>query len=310
MLALLFPGQGAQTPGFLHKLPDGPAVSGTLDEASAVLGTDVRALDTADALRSTLAVQVTVVTAGVALARLFEAHGLRPDAVAGLSVGAYAAAVACGAVSFADALRLVRRRAQLMEAAYPHGYGMVATVGLSESDVEALAAELAARHLGRVYVANVNARRQIVVAGDDASLAAFATRARDAGARKVERLALSVPSHCALLDDAARELRVLADQVSWSRPHAVYVDNVGGRPQRRPEAIRDDLATNLCHTVRWFDAATVLVELGVRVFVEAPPGQTLTDIMRDAFADTVAIAANGSEPGNLLANVRARLARA
>jgi malonate decarboxylase epsilon subunit len=310
MLALLFPGQGAQTPGFLHRLPADAAVNETLAEASAALGEDVLALDTADALRSTVAVQVTIVTAGVALARMLDAHGLRPGAVAGLSVGAYAAAVACGAVAFADALRLVRRRAELMEGAYPRGYGMVATVGLTESDVEAIAAEQAARQQARVYIANVNARRQIVVAGDDASLAAFGARARDAGARKVERLAVSVPSHCELLDGAARELRALADQVSWSRPHAVYVDNVGGRPQRRPEAIRDDLATNLCHTVRWFDAVTVLIELGTRVFVEAPPGQTLTDILRDGFADMVAIAANGSEPGNLIASVRAHLARA
>jgi malonate decarboxylase epsilon subunit len=302
MLACLFPGQGAQVPGFLHRLPAHAAVRATIDEASAVLGIDVSMLDTADALCSTVAVQVTLLTAGVAFARALEAEGLTIDAVSGLSVGAYPAAVACGALDFGDALRLVRCRAQLMERAYPSGYGLVAVLGLSETYVETLASSFD----GRIHVANVNAPRQIVVAGDDAALADFSVRAREAGARKAERLAVSVPSHCVLLADAAEELAAFARTIRFARPRALYVDNRGARPLRDGAAIRDDLATNMRYTVRWFDAVTVLAEMGTRVFVEAPPAQMLTEINREAFADVIALAAAGSDLGNLVATIRAR----
>ncbi|MFX1674662.1 malonate decarboxylase subunit epsilon [Paraburkholderia sp. A2WS-5] len=312
--ACLFPGQGAQSPGYLHRLPEHEVVRATLDEASATLGLDILALDSAQALQSTVAVQIGLVVAGVAHARALAQAGLTPQFSAGLSVGAYPAAVCCGALDFADALRMVQKRAELMESAWPAGYGLAAVSGLSETQVEALAnttaptQDSAARASdAHVYVANVNAPRQIVVAGADAALEAFATRALAAGARKVQRLAVSVPSHCELLADATERL------VAWSRdipvrsPEGVYVDNRGGRPLHDGDAIRADLATNMRYTVRWYDALTVMIESGATVLVEAPPGQVLTDIAREHYPEVAALSAATLPLDRLAATVRRRL---
>lgn len=310
MLAFLFPGQGAQSEGFLHRLPPHPQVRATLDEASHVLGTDVLTLDTAAALQSTVAVQIGLTVAGVAVARALADEQLTPDVSAGLSVGAYPAAVSCGALAFDDALRLVRKRAELMEAAYPSGYGLAAIAGLTEHRLEALAAQHADETSSRVYVGNVNAPRQIVMAGANDALDAFIEHALAAGARKATRLAVSVPSHCELLADAGDELLAYAKTIPFQAPRGVYVGNRGGRPLHDADTIREDLATNMRYTVRWFDALTVMTEMGARVLVEAPPGQVLTDIARENVTDgdVVAIAASTMGFENLVATVRRRLA--
>lgn len=306
-LALVFPGQGAQSAGFLHRLPDHDAVRATLADASAALGIDVATLDTADALRSTVAVQIALTVAGVAIARALDSEGVDASYCAGLSVGAYAAAVSCGALEFGDALRMVRKRAELMEAAWPSGYGLAAISGLTETQVEALAHADAADRAARVYVANVNAPRQIVVAGANAALDAFAARALDAGARRALRLAVTVPSHCELLDDAADQLLAWSNDIPFRTPHRVYVDNRGGRPLSSADAIRADLATNMRETVRWFDALTLMIESGVTVLVEAPPGEVLTDITREHYPDVTALAASALPPARLAAVVKRRL---
>ncbi|WP_225034146.1 malonate decarboxylase subunit epsilon [Paraburkholderia sp. XV] len=292
MLAYLFPGQGAQTEGFLHRLGTQPVIQTTLDEASAVLNLDVLTLDTQAALESTVAVQTGLLIAGVAMQRALATEGLAPELSAGLSVGAYAAAVSCGAIDFADALLMVRKRAELMETAYPRGYGLSAIAGLTEHEIEKLADAQARDAAARVYVANVNAPRQIVMAGSDAALDAFNARALAAGARKATRLAVSVPSHCELLAAAADALTDYARSVPFRAPSSGYIGNRGGRALHTADAVRDDLATNMRHTVRWFDALTVMIEMGAKVFVEAPPGQVLTDIVRDQYPDTAAIAAS------------------
>jgi malonate decarboxylase epsilon subunit len=307
MLAYLFPGQGAQTEGFLHVLADHPAARATLDEASDVLGLDVLTLDTAEALHSTVAVQIGIVVAGVALTRALATEQLMPEISAGLSVGAYPAAVSCGALTFADALRMVRKRAELMQAAYPSGYGLAAIAGLTEHQVETLAAS--STHAGRpdVFVGNVNAPRQIVVAGATAALDLFVERALAAGARKATRLAVSVPSHCELLAGAADELAAWSRDLPFHAPSSIYVGNRGGRPLHTADAIRDDLVTNMRHTVRWFDALTVMVEMGANVLLEASPGQVLTDITREQFPDTVALAASTLTFDRLAATLKRRV---
>jgi len=309
MLALIFPGQGAQSDGFLHRLPSHPAVRATFDEASSVLGADVLTLDTPDALRSTVAVQCGLTVAGVANARALADEGLTPDLSAGLSVGAYPAAVSCGALPFPDALKMVRRRAELMEAAYPSGYGLAAVSGLTEHELAALAA----RHIDEgeppVYIGNVNAPRQIVMAGANTTLDSFIHRALHAGARKATRLAVSVPSHCELLAQASDELSAYARTIPFHAPQSVYIGNRGGRPLYTADAIRDDLATNMRYTVRWFDALTVMQEMGARVTIEAPPGQVLTDITREHYPEMAALAASTLPFERLAATARRRLER-
>jgi malonate decarboxylase epsilon subunit len=307
MLAQLFPGQGAQTDGFLHRLPPNRVVQDTLAEASQVLGIDVLTLDTPDALRSTVAVQISLTVAGVAFARALADEQLVPEISVGLSVGAYAAAVSCGAIQFGHALRMVRRRAELMETAYPAGYGLAAISGLTEHEVATLAALHAEEDSQRVHIGNVNAPRQIVVAGADVALDTFIARALAAGARKATRLAVSVPSHCELLAHATDELVAYAGEVPFQTPRSIYVGNRGGRPLYTADAIRDDLATNMRYTVRWFDALTVMQEMGARVLIEAPPGQVLTDIAREHFPDTAALAAGTFPFDRLVATARRRL---
>jgi malonate decarboxylase epsilon subunit len=301
--AFLFPGQGAQTPGFLHRLGGDtphPAIARTFDEASDVLGENVLTLDTADALASTVAVQVTLVVAGVAAVRALAQEGIEPEAVAGLSVGAYGAAVASGAIAFADALKLVRLRATFMEEACPHGYGMLAVLGLNESELALAIADSGAD----AYIGNLNAPRQIVVSGSDAALAQVRDIALARGARKAERLCVSVPSHCVLLEGAAARLIDAARDVRLETPRIAYVGNRGARVLRRADAIREDLATNLRYPVRWHDSTIALSELGASVFVEMPPGGTLTSLLADALPGTPAYAMDASPIGSIAARVR------
>lgn len=307
MLALLYPGQGAQSAGFLHRLPTHPVVAATIEEASDVLSIDVARLDTGDALRSSVAVQITIVVAGVAMQRRLAEAGIEGELHAGLSVGAYAAAVGCGAVSFDDALRMVKKRAELMEQAYPRGYGLSAIEGLNEAQVEALIERTTEAADTRVYMANVNAPRQIVVAGPDAALDAFNAQAGAAGAHRAKRLAVAVPSHCELLRDASEALVAYAANISFRTPKRLYIGNRRARALHRPDDIREDLATNMRYTVRWFDALTTIVERGATLLVEAPPGQVLTDIARMNYPDVTALAASSHADDRFVDVVRRRI---
>jgi len=305
LIALLFPGQGAQTPGFLHQLPDHPQVRATLAQASEVLAQDVLLLDTALALQSTVAVQLALLIAGVAAARALDAEGVTPSLAAGLSIGAYAAAVTCDALDFSDALNLVRRRAQLMEQAYPSGYGLAALVGLNEQQVGALVCAVRDEHHLEVYLANLNGPRQIVVAGSDAGLALLLEHARQAGARRAERLAVSVPSHCELLADAAQELSRMASTLAFRAPRIPYLGNRGARALRRADAVRDDLVENIRYPVRWHDALCLMVELGTNLFIEAPPGQVLTGLLQESMPQLNALTLAGGGLARTVAMVRA-----
>ncbi|EYF07112.1 ACP S-malonyltransferase [Chondromyces apiculatus] len=281
-VAFLCPGQGVQTPGMLDKLPDHPAVAATLAEASAVLGLDVRGLPRASDLHPTVAMQLGTVTAGVAAARALAAEGALPNAAAGLSVGAFTAAVICGALDFGAALVAVKYRAERMAAAFPTGYGLASLLGLNEPEVKALTEAIATPE-APVYLAIVNAPRHIVVAGSHAGLDRAVAEARTTGAHRAVRLSVGVPSHCPLLADVATDLGSFLAHTTVMAPRVPYVTNRGGRGTRDPEVIRADLATNLAFPVRWHDAVNLLVETGARLFVEVPPGHVLRDLAVAAF---------------------------
>ncbi len=277
-VAFLFPGQGSQSAGLLHQLPRHTEVTRTIHEASDVLGLDLDSLDNAEALRSTAAVQTALLIAGVATARALMAEHVHPTAVAGMSVGAFGAAVACDTLSFADALPLVRLRGELMETAFPSGFGLAAIEGLNEAQVEGIV-ERARTAESSVYISNVNAPRQIVVAGSNAALDAVTAQARQQGARRAERLAVGVPSHCPLLQPVADRLAQAMATLTLRRPALPYVSNRGGRALYDAEAIRRDLATSVAHPVRWYDALEVLRELGARLFLEMAPGHVSTHLV-------------------------------
>jgi malonate decarboxylase epsilon subunit len=277
----------------LHALPAHAAVRRTLEEAGDVLQRKVTELDSPEELRSTVSVQLALLVAGVAMARALSEEGVQAQAVAGLSVGAFAAAVHSGVVGFRDSLELVRQRAEMMLALYPTGYGLAAIVGLTESQVALLVQE-ASTIQAPVYVGNINAPRQIVIAGSDLGLAKVLEAAKRQGARKTERLHVSVPSHCPLLEPVAAALRSVLGGMNLAPPRLIYVGNVKARPLRAAADVAEDLASNIAHGVRWHDATSVLEELGSRVFLEMPPGQVLSDLAREALPEVKSVALSRS----------------
>jgi malonate decarboxylase epsilon subunit len=286
-LALLFPGQGTHTPGFLGRLPAHPAVQATLAEAARVLGEEAQRLDTPEALESTAAVQLTTVIAGVAMARALAAEGIEADVVAGLSVGAFAAAAVSGALSFAETLALVKLRGVAMAQAMPRGYGMSAILGLSERDAGALIARVSAR--APLYLASVNGPSEVVVSGPEAALELAAAQAHAAGAA-TRRLRLSIPSHCPLMDGVSERLRVAMQGIAVRAPRAAYLSNTRARVAWQAREVAEDLILNVSRTVRWHDSVTLIYELGCRVFIETPPGSVLSKLLKDSFPDARALA--------------------
>ncbi|XWJ92847.1 malonate decarboxylase subunit epsilon [Phytobacter ursingii] len=266
-----FPGQGTQHPGMLRALP------GTeLAQAREVLGAEIDTLDTAKALQHTRAVQLCLLIAGVAWAHELMRRDVSPDIVSGLSIGAYPAAVIAGALDYADALRLVALRGDLMEQAWPHGYGLTAIMGLTLPQVETLVEGCGA------YIANLNAETQIVIAGSDAAMADVGQKALAKGANTVRRLDVSVPSHCALLAEPAQKLAGAFRKVTLSRPNCAYLSGSTGRVLWQADKIADDLAMNMARTVRWQEAMIAANEREARLAIEMPPGGVLTCLTRQA----------------------------
>lgn len=292
---LVFPGQGAQQPGMLARLP-----RETLNEASDLLGEDVTQLDSAEALQSTRAVQLCLLIAGVAASRQL---GMAPDYVAGLSIGAYPAAVVAGALGFSDALHLVSLRGELMQQAYPQGYGMTAIIGLDLATVEGLLARVHSAQMP-VYLANINADNQVVIAGSDAAMKAVAGLAKGCGAGLAKRLAVSVPSHCPLLEAPAQRLAEAFAKVLLHTPKMGYLSGSRARPLIKPEALRDDLAFNMCRIVDWRGTVQSAYERGVRLQIELPPGAVLTGLARRVFEQGTVIAFDGARLDTLQALMR------
>ena len=292
---LVFPGQGAQQPGMLARLP-----RETLNEASDLLGEDVTQLDSAEALQSTRAVQLCLLIAGVAASRQL---AMTPDYVAGLSIGAYPAAVVAGALGFSDALHLVSLRGELMQQAYPQGYGMTAIIGLDLATVEGLLARVHSEEMP-VYLANINTDNQVVIAGSDAAMKAVAELAKGCGAGLVKRLAVSVPSHCPLLEAPAQRLAEAFAKVPLQSPKIGYLSGSRARPLIKPETLRDDLAFNMCRIVDWRGTVQSAYERGVRLQIELPPGAVLTGLARRVFEQGTVIAFDGARLDTLQALMR------
>jgi len=295
-----FPGQGAQQAGMLHALPSDPLIGECLREASDAFNEDVLDLDSAQALQSTRAVQLCLLIAGVACSRLLMAQDIKPDYVAGLSIGAYPAAVVAGALSFADAVRLVALRGELMQNAYPQGYGMTALIGLDQGTVEALVQQVHSEKTP-VHLANINADNQFVIAGSDQAMASVAALAKEQGAAAAKRLAVSVPSHCELLSEPAQTLAEAFAQVSIQAPTLKYLSGSTARPLFTADKIRDDLAFNMCRVIDWRSTVQTAYERGARLQIELPPGTVLTGLARRVFEQGSAVAFQGARLDTLSA---------
>lgn len=285
-VALLFPGQGNQTPGFLRRLPAVRAVRDILERSSNFLGYDVFTLDTEAAISSTMSIQLGLVIAGAAFWNFLSNEGIEPRAVGGMSVGAFAAAVACGAVTLEEALKLVKRRAELMQSTFQgcaEGMAVVQGLGLTDLEVVLRGTDLS--------IANFNSPTQFVVAGSVRLLESLVNQAIEAGASKVTILATSVASHIPQLAPESLELLALARQVPAKAPNKTMFSNRFARRITTAEGVREELALNMAHPVRWHDIMTAMGELGVTVVLESPPGHALAGLAAETIPDVRAFSA-------------------
>lgn len=303
-----FPGQGAQRVGMLHALPEHAQVAHTLEEATDALGYDVLRLDDATTLRSTVAVQLCLLIAGVAQARVLQANGHEPDMVCGLSIGAYPAAVVAGSLPYGDALRLVALRGRLMEQAYPCGFGMTAIIGLDQRTLERLIGEVSIE-AEPVFLANINTPTQLVVAGSDAAMLRLAELAVEHGAQRYERLDVAVPSHCPLLNAPAAALAHAFEAVDVRTPRMVYLSSSIARPLFDRSRVAADLASNMARQVRWHETMRLAWERGARLLIEMPPSNVLTRLASDVFAERVAVNCSETALPDLIALIERERAR-
>jgi malonate decarboxylase epsilon subunit len=274
-VAFLFPGQGSQQPGMLKMLPRTPAADAVLDEFACWAGaldqpTDI---DGADALRDTAHAQIALLVAGVACARaLSEDRGLTPEFVAGHSVGAFAAAVTVGVLTFSEALTAVELRASLMKEACADGdWGMAAVIGLPTR----AARELTGQHAD-LWVANINSATQTALSGSRSALVAAAAAADAAGAGNLEYLDVDVASHCPLQARTADRMAGHLSTLPRRTPSGRYLTNAGCRAVATGNAVLGDLAAAVAQPVQWYDATRLMPELGATCAIEMSPGHVLT----------------------------------
>ena len=282
-LAIVFPGQGSQAVGMLAGYAEHPLVRETFVEASQVLGQDLWALvdsGPAEALNETVNTQPVMLTADVAVYRAWRAAGGAEAAVmAGHSLGEYAALVAAGAIAFADALPLVRFRAQAMQQAVPQGIGaMAAIMGLDDEGVVAACAEAA--QMQSVEAVNFNAPGQVVIAGHKEAVERAIVAAKARGAKRGLLLPVSAPFHSKLLQPAAEKLAAYLAEVPVRVANVAVLHNVDVARAATPEAVRAALARQAASPVRWVETIQAFVAQGVTHIIESGPGAVLTGLAR------------------------------
>ncbi len=280
-LAFIFPGQGSQSVGMMQGLVDRPEVRFTFSEASDALGQDLWALVSegpADALNQTVNTQPAMLAADIAIWRVWQATGgPQPELLAGHSLGEYAALVAAGALDFTDAIRLVRFRAEAMQAAVPEGVGaMAAILGLDDAAVRAVCADAAAGEV--VEAVNLNSPGQVVIAGNKAAVERAMALAKERGAKRALPLPVSVPSHSSLMRPAAEELRAHLQGVEIKVPTMRVLHNTDVQSHAAPDAIRDALAKQLHTPVRWVETVQALKAAGIERVIECGPGKVLAGL--------------------------------
>jgi [acyl-carrier-protein] S-malonyltransferase len=298
-IAFIFPGQGSQSVGMMGGYGDRSILRATFAEASEVLGLDLWRLareGPADELNLTVNTQPVMLAAGVACYRLWrDMGGAEPAFMAGHSLGEYTALTCAGALPFADAVRLVRLRAQAMQDAVPAGQGgMAAILGLEDDAVRELCAEAAEGEV--VAAVNFNCPGQVVIAGHRAAVERAMTLAKARGAKRALPLPVSVPSHCALMRPAAEKLGQALAEVTLRTPSVRVIHNVDVAEHTEPDAIRDALVRQLYQPVRWVETIQAMHAAGVDLFAECGPGKVLAGLNKRILAElpTLALADEAS----------------
>lgn len=281
-LAFVFPGQGSQSLGMLAELgAQQSVVVDTFAEASSALGYDLWALTQSgpeEQLNQTDKTQPAILAASIAIWRLWQAEGgAQPAFVAGHSLGEYSALVAAGSLPFADAVKLVELRGQLMQQAVPAGQGgMAAILGLEDADVLAACAEAAQGDV--VSAVNFNAPGQVVIAGSAAAVDRAIEACKAKGAKRAMALPVSVPSHCDLMRPAAERFASSVESIEWQAPQIPLVQNVSAAVVADLDVLKRDLLAQLYSPVRWVESMVALGDRGVTSLVECGPGKVLSGL--------------------------------
>ena len=287
----VFPGQGSQKLGMLSQLAsDNPLVEETFAEASEALQTDLWEIcqhDGDNSLDRTDITQPVLLAASIAITRIWQqSGGVQPSIVAGHSLGEYSALVCAGAISFADAIRIVNQRGKFMQSAVPAGTGkMAAIVGLENYQIHEICDE--ADQDGIVSAANFNSPGQTVIAGEATAVDKAIVLCKEAGAKRALPLNVSVPSHCALMRPAADQLEAALDQIEISQPAIAVVQNFSAEITSNPETIKQNLVKQLYAPVQWVDCVQVIAKAGVTHLVECGPGKVLCGLIRRIDSDLV-----------------------
>jgi [acyl-carrier-protein] S-malonyltransferase len=282
-LAFLFPGQASQYPGMGKELADTyPAAKGVFDEADAALGFSLSEIcfsGSEEALKLTVNTQPAILAVSVAAYRVLAEKGVRPDFVAGHSLGEYSALVAAGSLDFADAVRLVRRRGEYMQTAVPDGVGaMAAILGLAPAQVTEICRKAADGQV--VSAANLNSPEQTVISGNAEAVKRAVEMASAGGAKRAVMLPVSAPFHSALMAPAAQRLEVDLKAVAFHALRVPLVSNADAEIISSGEEARESLIRQVTLPVRWEESVRELVEQGVNTFVEVGPSRVLTGLLR------------------------------
>jgi len=288
--AFLFTGQGAQAVGMLNGFAGNPVVDQTVQEASDALGFDLRRMiadGPKEDLDLTTNTQPVMLTAAVAVYRAWiAAGGPVPRVAAGHSLGEYSALVAAGVIPFADAVPLVRFRAQSMQDAVPVGQGGMAVIlGLQADDVRAVCAEAAQGEV--VEAVNFNEPTQIVIAGHTAAVERACEIAKDKGAKRAMKLSVSAPFHSSLLKPASDRLRAYMAGMTFAAPQIDVINNVDVAVLNDPEAIKDALVRQAAGPVRWVETMQKMAAEGVTQVIECAPSKTLIGMAKRIDANLV-----------------------
>lgn len=283
-LAMVFPGQGSQSPRMQHDLAEQfPEVSATYDEASDILEFDLWSLvqnDSAEKLAETTVTQPAMLAAGVAAYRVWQSSGGdKPSQMAGHSLGEYTALVCAGAVDFSDAMRVVKRRSELMQAAVPVGIGaMAAVLGLDDEKIMDLCEE--ASTIGVAEPVNFNSPGQVVIAGHVTAVRQAVEFAKANGARRAIILPVSVPSHSSLMREAGTSLAETLNATAFRSPDITVVSAATAKPYLDADDIKAKLSAQVYSPVLWVRTVRAMIDAGASRIVECGPGKVLAGLIR------------------------------
>ena len=295
--AFFFPGQGSQSVGMMAGFGDSKIIKQTFAEASDILGIDfwTMATEPNENINQTTNTQPIMLIAGIATYRAYlQAGGLQSIIHAGHSLGEYTALVASEAISFADALPLVKYRAEVMQSAVPEGVGaMAAILGLDDDTVRAVCAESAQDEI--LEAVNLNSPGQVVIAGNKAAVERGMELAKTKGAKRALALPVSVPSHCALMKPAAEKLAEYLKSVTINQPKIPVIHNADVASYNESSKIKDALVRQLYSPVRWVETVQHIFAQGAVNSAECGPGKVLAGLAKRCVADLPCVALTSNE---------------